>query len=97
MTGSKLSEEVGDLENMPLTYTNQNELILEKSEIGESLRHYRIINTLSILFLLMAVFSIFYYSSNSFRAYNDFFNPKFTHFQIDLIMFLFIWGFIIST
>ena len=91
------SEDIGDLENMPLTYTNQNEFVTQEFEIGKSVSKYRIINALSISFLLLSVFSIFYYSSNSMKAYHDFFNPKYTHFQIDLIMFLFIWAFIIST
>ena len=90
-------DEIGDLENMPLTYKNKNEFVTNDFEIGKSVSKYRIINSLSILFLILSVFSIFYYSSNSKKAYNDFFNPKFTHFQIDLIMFLFIWAFIISS
>src|SRR5687767_3134943 len=91
-----LDEEVGDLESMPLTCNKHNEFVTEDFEKGKSIKRLRKINALSIAILILSVFAIFFYSSNSHKAYNDFFNPKFTHFQIDLVMFLFIWGFIIS-
>ena len=97
MLDNKQNDDIGDLEDMPLTFSYKNEFLREEFEIGKSVNKYRFLNSLSLIILLLSIFSIFYYSSNSLIAYHEFFNPKKIHFQIDLFIFIIIWGIIIST
>ena len=91
------SNEVGDLENMPLIYDNkEDEIISENLETGKSFHSMRVINSISLIILLLSVFSVFYYNGTSLKAFHQTSNPKRTHFQADIIVLEIIWGLIIS-